>query len=78
MVKAYRSWSKTETKRYLQLKEKLLEFSKKEHEITSAKFATFVGFTADSARNWLQVFEADGLIKLSRMRRAGERVYVIS
>jgi hypothetical protein len=78
MVKAFRTLSKTETKRYHQLKEKLLEFSKNEHEITCAKFASFVGFSADSARLWLQVFEADGLVKLCRLRRAGERVYAIT
>lgn len=78
MVKAYRSWTKVKTSRYRQLEQKLYEIEKRDGETTSTKFASFVGFSSDSARLWLTRFEADGIIKLSRMRRGGERVYVLA
>jgi len=77
MVKAYRHWSKIETRRYKMVKEKMLELGKKEGEITSSKFTAFAGFSANTSRTWLARFETDGIIKLNRVGQAGEKVYVI-
>jgi hypothetical protein len=79
MVKAYRVVGKSETPRYKQLKEKLIELGKRDGEIGSRNFAAYIGvFSESSARNWLVLFEADGLIKLVARYRGGEKAYMLT
>lgn len=79
MVRANRVVGKTETPRYKQLKEKLIELCKRDGEATSRTFAKYVGvFSESSARNWLVVFEAYGIIKLVKRNQGGQKVYVLT
>ena len=78
MAKAYRVVSKINTPRYQQLREKLIELGLRDGEIRSRTFAAHVGvFSESSARNWLALFEADGIIKLVARYRGGEKAYVL-
>ena len=79
MVKAYRVKGKTETPRYKQLRGKLIELGNRNGEITSRNFAAHVGvYSESSARNWLALFEADGIIKLVRRYQGGQKAYTLT
>jgi hypothetical protein len=79
MVKAYRIVGFSETPRYKQLKTKLIELGHSNGEITSRTFAKHIGiFSESSARNWLVVFEIDGIIKLVRRYQGGRKAYVLT
>jgi hypothetical protein len=79
MVKAYRVKGKTETPRYKQLRGKLIELGNRNSEITSRNFAVQIGvFSESSARDWLAIFEADGIIKLVKRYQGGQKAYVLT
>jgi hypothetical protein len=79
MVKAFRVVGKTDSPRYRQLKDKLVEHGKRNGEITSRSFAAYIGiFSESSARNWLAVFEADDMIMLVRRDQGGQKVYLLT
>jgi hypothetical protein len=79
MNKEYRDKGKPGTPRYKQLKEKLMELGKRNGEITSRNFAKHIGvFSESSARDWLVIFEEDGIIKLVERRFVGGKVYVLN
>lgn len=78
-MKAYRVKGKTESPRYKQLRGKLIELGNQKGEITSRNFATQIGvFSESSARDWLVIFEADGIIKLVTRYQGGQKAYVLT